>query len=329
MAKWEWLTIPKEAYQILLTVPSDDYITKKIREFDDNEASNSIQQNYIHRARIGCVMGLYERYGKPKTFAEFYRIYTTDGSHGTFNKHKLTGGENFGRSIEELYNLAVAYYSELESDKRAASLNYTLTDCYWNIVAHALLQTMAGALFEDEVVAFYKRFGLSTYKVQGDLDVNGGVDLICRFSDRNDPFRIFEQTKPMTTFKSVKPRVITDRQMFYAKQEWVKDGFIEDNINPSLFRKTIFMVYDKRHVNWMFDRKFLLNKNGTPFFYLEELSDKDGNIILSDDGRKLVDTLPSIRLCDFDVSAFDIRNLYSIMDQNLANSKNCCIFAQK
>lgn len=89
------------------------------------------------------------------------------------------------------------------------------------------------------------------------------------------------------------------------------------------------MMNVKRHADWMFDRKFLLNKNGTPFFYLEELSDIDGNIILSDNGQMLVDTLPSIRLCDFNVSAFDIRNIYSIMDQNLANSKNCCIFAQK
>lgn len=191
-------------------------------------------------------------------FANFYFSYTNPIKN---DKIMREDSRYYGRSIDELYNLAVEYQKMCN--------DFTIPiECYLDdIVNHAIIETYNGQMMEIALINEYEKKGFKACHTYGKWDKDLGVDFIIK--DKNGKICDYIQCKPITTFiKTSNKSLIDDRIRFFHK-ETDKKKECEQLGWP--YYPTKFIMYNTRYPNKWASIK---GKRG---FLLEELIDANGN----------------------------------------------------
>lgn len=167
----------------------------------------------------------------------------------------------YGRSVEELYNLASEY------QKMCDDYTIPLESYFDDIVNHAIVETYNGQMREIMLINEYEKKGYTAKHTYGKWDKELGVDFIIK--DKNGKICDYVQCKPITTFiKTVNESLIEDRVSFFRKEEDKKNECIRLGWP---YYPTKFVMYNTEYPNkWA-------TINGKRGFLLSELIDTDGN----------------------------------------------------
>jgi hypothetical protein len=256
-------------------LPDWNYIKNNKQLF--NSHFNRLQQEYITSGRIGYVTMLRKRY-KPKSCAEFYKVYLKDGELAEFYERTGKGDPYHGRTLRHLYILASLYHEK--AVKVIPSL--AVDDCFWNIVIHAIIETMSGCLAELAIIDYLKHnipnVTVTQITLGGDAEFNIDIAVVGNDKHTNpDVYRRYIQVKPVSTFLGKGPGLVEDRAEFYEKQESFNAWCIKNN-RPDAIREIDYVVYDTNYP--VEDLHVFVHKNMSPYFKLSELCDRDGKIVL-------------------------------------------------
>lgn len=273
----------------LLTIPPITDIIDIIQLFDRNEITNKIQPPFIVAPAIGSVSWLCRKFN-PSTYEEFYHMYLKDGVNAQYDPVQMKGDLYHGRTLLDMWNAANIYKNRICAVNECLKIDEI--KCFWDIWGHTIFETMNGAFIERYVADFYSRkYNIFPMFTDPDLDINGGVDIIFACDDKY----FYAQVKPVSAFCSNtgNDNLITDRKGFYKKQEtfddYVRKTFGESHVGP-----TTFILYNGGTIE---EPRFVINKNGKPFFKLEELCDKNG-LVHTNFSTYPTGTLPEIHKYD-------------------------------